>query len=186
MPSHGEVGAHEWPVTAGTDRPVAIGTRTVDNSTAKPSTETGPRRLGAWLHGDQCPERVGSCSRGAAPESGGDCPDEARKRAVGPTRIARRWGSPSVSGAAQGVSSATPTPTAWQNAGSPSAPNGCAMTALRPPRRGACRAVSFTSASASLAPTVGNGRRRSTTERRHKTEPNFCRRRNNDDRHADC
>ena len=32
---------------------------------------------------------------------------------------------------------------------------GCAMTALRPPRRGACRAVSFTSASASLAPTVG-------------------------------
>ena len=44
---------------------------------------------------------------------------------------------------------------AWQNAGSPSAPRGCAMTALRPPRRGACRAVSFTSASASLAPTVG-------------------------------
>ena len=33
--------------------------------------------------------------------------------------------------------------------------SGCAMTALRPPRRGACRAVSFTSASASLAPTVG-------------------------------
>ena len=95
MPSHGEVGAHEWPVTAGTDRPVAIGTRTVDNWTAKLSTETGPRRLGAWLHGDQCPERVGSCSIGAAPESGGDCPDEARKRAVGPTRIARRWGSPS-------------------------------------------------------------------------------------------
>ena len=31
----------------------------------------------------------------AAPESGGDCPDEARKRAVGPTWIARRWGSPS-------------------------------------------------------------------------------------------
>ena len=57
MPSHGEVGAHEWPVTAGTDRPVAIGTRTVDNWTEKPSTETGPRRLGAWLHGDQCPER---------------------------------------------------------------------------------------------------------------------------------
>ena len=50
----------------------------------------------------------------------------------------------------------------------------------------ACRAVSFTSASASLAPTVGNGRRRSTTERGHKTEPNFYRRRNNDDRHADC
>ena len=64
--------------------------------------------------------------------------------------------------------------------------SGCAMTALRPPRRGACRAVSFTSASASLAPTVGNGRRRSTTERRHKAEPNFYRRRNNDDRHADC
>ena len=95
MPSHGEVGAHEWPVTAGTDRPVASGPRTVDNWTAKLSTETGPRRWGAWLHGDQCPERVGSCSRGAAPESGGDCPDEARKRAVGPTRIARRWGSPS-------------------------------------------------------------------------------------------
>ena len=34
-----------------------IGTRTVDNWTVKPSTETGPRRLGAWLHGDQCPER---------------------------------------------------------------------------------------------------------------------------------
>ena len=33
--------------------------------------------------------------------------------------------------------------------------SGCAMTALRPPRCGACRAVSFTSASASLAPTVG-------------------------------
>ena len=46
MPSHGEVGAHEWPVTAGTDRPVASGTRTVDNWTAKPSTETGPRCWG--------------------------------------------------------------------------------------------------------------------------------------------
>ena len=36
------------------------------------------------------------------------------------------------------------------------------------------------------SPAVGNGRRRSTTERRHKTEPNFYRGRNNDDRHADC
>ena len=36
------------------------------------------------------------------------------------------------------------------------------------------------------SPAVGNGRRRSTTERGHKTEPNFYRRRNNDDRHADC
>ena len=90
------------------------------------------------------------------------------------------------SGAAQGIPSAISTLTAWQNAGSPSAPNGCAMTALRPPRCGACRAVSSTSASASLAPTVGNGRRRSTTERGHKTEPNFYRRRINDDRHVDC
>ena len=145
---------HEWPVTAGTDRPVAIGTRTVDNWTAKPSTETGPRRWGPGYTAISAPN-VGSCSRGATPESGGDCPDEARKRAVGPTWIARRWGSPSVSGAAQGIPSAISTLTARQNAGSPSAPNGCAMTALRPPRRGACRAVSFTSASASLAPTVG-------------------------------
>ena len=37
-----------------------------------------------------------------------------------------------------------------------------------------------------LARPWGNGRRRSTTERGHKTEPNFYRRRNNDDRHADC
>lgn len=96
MPSHGEVGAHEWPVTAGTDRPVAIGTRTVDNWTEKPSTETGPRCWGPGYTAISAPRTcVGSCSRGATPESGGDCPDEARKRAVGPTWIARRWGSPS-------------------------------------------------------------------------------------------
>ena len=186
MPSHGEVGAHEWPVTAGTDRPVAIGTRTVDNWTEKLSTETGPRRLGAWLHGDQCPERVGSCSRGAAPESRGDCPDEARKRAVGPHGLRAAGALPRKRRGAGDFVCDINAHGPVERRFAERTESGCAMTALRPPRCGACRAVSFTSASASLAPTVGDGRRRSTTERRHKAEPNFYRRRINDDRHVDC
>ena len=142
MPSHGEVGAHEWPVTAGTDRPVAIGTRTVDNWTAKPSTETGPRCWGPGYTAISAPN-VGSCSRGAAPESGGDCPDEARKRAVGPTRIARRWGSPSEAARRRGFRLRHQRPPPVERRASRARPHcgAAAMTAPRPPQHGAYRPV---------------------------------------------
>ena len=186
MPSHGEVGAHEWPVTAGTDRPVAIGTRTVDKWTVKLSTETGPRRGGPGYTAISAPNVWGAAREVPPLRAGVIVPmrpgngqwDQQGLRAAGALPRKRRG--------AGGFVCDTNAHGPVERRLAERTESGCAMTALRPPRCGACRAVSFTSASASLAPTVGDGRRRSTTERGHKTEPNFYRRRNNDDRHADC